>query len=504
MIKPLSHLARYCLAMLAASTLLSIPVSAQPIDQTELFATLKACDSRLFDVGYNTHDIKPFEELISDNFEFYHDKGGETMGKAAFLDSIRKGIFNLNYLARRELAPGSLAVHRLEKNGALYGAIQTGEHSFYATEPGKPEHVTGHASFTHLWLLEGGKWKLSRALSYDHEDAPAAAQAAPSFDDAAKVESWLKSKGIPALGLGVIRDGRLQEVRVYGELKQGVAAPLDTVFNVASITKTVTSAVTLKLASQGLWDIDEPLAHYWIDPDVKNDARAMQLTTRHVLNHQTGFPNWRWQGKTGKLAFDAAPGTRYGYSGEGFEYLRRALEAKFHQSLEQLATTQIFQPLGMRDTQFTWNGALYANRFAIPHDAKGNPLPITENTEPNAADLLKTTVGDYGRFMVSMMNADGITKALYEQMTAPTVKTKEHRYMGLGWQIYTDLPGDTIALSHGGSDPGVQTLAFLLPASKSGLIIFTNSDNGPSVFADLITAFLKEQGQAIVDIEMKQ
>lgn len=135
----------------------------------QLFGTLKAADSRLFDTGFNGHDIKPFEELIDDNIEFYHDKGGITLGKAAFLDSIRQGIFNISYHARRELVPGSLKVYPLEKNGVLYGAVQTGEHRFHALETGKPEYQTSQALFTHLWLLKEGRWKLARALSYDHE-----------------------------------------------------------------------------------------------------------------------------------------------------------------------------------------------------------------------------------------------------------------------------------------------------------------------------------------------
>jgi hypothetical protein len=172
MIKPILNIGRNYLTVLltlAALSLPSLPAHAQVSNNSELFATLKSCDARLFDVGYNMHDIKPFEELISDNFEFYHDKGGATVGKAAFLDSIRNGIFNLPYHARRELVPGSLVVYRMEKNGVLYGAIQMGEHRFFALEPGKPEYQTGHALFTHLWLLEDGQWKLSRILSYDHE-----------------------------------------------------------------------------------------------------------------------------------------------------------------------------------------------------------------------------------------------------------------------------------------------------------------------------------------------
>lgn len=360
-----------------------------------------------------------------------------------------------------------------------------------------PQPTRRKASHT-LTMLAAMAGALLFAFSARAQETPT------TFDNTQQVEAWLAAKHIPALGLGVIHHGQLQAIHVYGERRRGVPATVDTVFNVASVTKTVTSALVLKLSSQGLWDIDAPLAQYWTDPDVKDDPRAQLLTTRHVLNHQSGFPNWRWQNKGGKLAFEAAPGTRYGYSGEGFEYLRHALEAKFHQPLEQLAGTQIFQPLGMHDTHFTWNATRDAKRIALPHDAGGKVLAVTENSEANAADLLKTTVGDYGRFLVAILNADGISKELYTQMTAPAVQTRGQKYMGLGWELYTGLPGGETALSHGGSDPGVQTLVFLLPASREGLIIFTNSDNGTAVFADLIAAFLKDKGQAIIDIEMKK
>jgi len=156
-------------ALLATCLFIHTSATAQVADESNLNTVLAANDSRLFDIGFNGHDISPFEELIDDNFEFYHDKGGITLGKAAFLDSIKNGIFNLSYHARRELVPGTLKVYPLEKNGVLYGAIQMGEHRFYALEPGKPEYQTSHALFTHLWLLKDGKWKLARALSYDHE-----------------------------------------------------------------------------------------------------------------------------------------------------------------------------------------------------------------------------------------------------------------------------------------------------------------------------------------------
>jgi hypothetical protein len=138
---------------------------------TELFRTLAAKDSLLFNVGFNNCDTTQFEDLISENFEFYHDKAGVTHTKAEFMAGIRNVLYKLPYKARRELVQNSLEVHPLFNSGKLYGAVQTGTHRFYALEKDKPEYITSVAKFTHLWLLDStGNWKLARVLSYDHEE----------------------------------------------------------------------------------------------------------------------------------------------------------------------------------------------------------------------------------------------------------------------------------------------------------------------------------------------
>src|ERR1035437_5578499 len=148
--------------------LTSFSLYAQVDKSSELFKTLKAKDSLLFNVGFNTCDISQFENLVSDNFEFYHDKAGMTLSKAAFISGIKDGLCKLDYKPRRELVENSLQAFPLEKNGVLYGAIQMGMHRFYAIEKNKIEYLTDVAKFTHVWLLENGNWKLSRGLSYDH------------------------------------------------------------------------------------------------------------------------------------------------------------------------------------------------------------------------------------------------------------------------------------------------------------------------------------------------
>jgi hypothetical protein len=138
-----------------------------PVNQ-KLFTLLKEKDSLLFDRGYNHCDSIALEQLTSEDFEFYHDQGGITNGKQAFLESM-KGLCNLSYKPRRELVTGSLEAFPLYQNGELYGAVQTGEHRFYALEKDKPEYLTSTAKFTILWIKETEAWKMKRVLSYDHQ-----------------------------------------------------------------------------------------------------------------------------------------------------------------------------------------------------------------------------------------------------------------------------------------------------------------------------------------------
>ena len=311
----------------------------------------------------------------------------------------------------------------------------------------------------------------------------------------------MQERHIPVLGLAYIDGDKVALSKVYGELKTGIPAPANTIFNVASVTKTITTMVTLSLVNSGEWNLDEPIYHYWTDPDVAADPRSKKLTTRHILTHQTGFPNWRWMTPSKKLTFEFEPGLKFQYSGEGMEYLRRALENKFHRSLQQLADSLIFDPLHMSDTHFIWNDAML-NRFAVAHDSKGEPLQIVKNTDASAADQLKTTVADYTKFMLWVMNGAGLSQSLYRQMTSPLSKIKENKFIGLGWAVYTAIGGE-FGLSHSGIDPGVNTIVFILPKSKRALLIFTNSDNGPQLYTDLVEKFLNKQGDAIIATEMK-
>lgn len=310
------------------------------------------------------------------------------------------------------------------------------------------------------------------------------------------IPNWMAEYHVPCVGVGVIGNGKIKWIKNFGELQKGHPAPANTLFNIASQTKPVTAMLTLKLVEMGKWNLDEPLAHYWIDPDIAGDPYLMKLTTRFVLSHQTGFPNWRSDNGGTKLRFKFEPGTSSGYSGEGFEYLRRALESKFHKSLALLMDSLLFKPLGMKDTYY-WSENLDTTRFAMWHDGQGKRYTTSIQTSVSAADDLITTIADYcrlGNYAMQLANEGG---PVYAEMIKPQRRTKPGNASGLGWGLVDSLPGGIYALQHGGSDIGVRTMAVFLPGSKSGVVVMTNADNGEFICDRIIKRALPYGAQVL-------
>lgn len=126
----------------------------------------------LFWKAYNDCDVPNMGAFFTEDVEFYHDRGGTTLGVANLVGSVRDNLCSKPELrVRRASVEGTDRVFPLLNAGSVYGAIHSGEHLFYVLEEGKPERVDGRARFTHLWLLKDGAWKLARVLSYDHGPA---------------------------------------------------------------------------------------------------------------------------------------------------------------------------------------------------------------------------------------------------------------------------------------------------------------------------------------------
>lgn len=158
----------------APGALAAQSTSADASTSGPLYEELARQDSILFDAAFFSCDAAKVNAMLTDDVEFYHDRGGAAVGPQvrAQFESLtascprRQGV-------RRELVPGSLRVYPMDG----YGAVQTGTHRFVQA------NETGIAMFVHLWKREDGGWKVARVLSFDHRPDVPAAGSRPRPDD---------------------------------------------------------------------------------------------------------------------------------------------------------------------------------------------------------------------------------------------------------------------------------------------------------------------------------
>jgi CubicO group peptidase (beta-lactamase class C family) len=317
--------------------------------------------------------------------------------------------------------------------------------------------------------------------------APAEAQPGPPAGLGDMVGRVLAETRIPSLSVARIEQGRIAWTAAWGAQGQGVAATTETLYNVASLTKPISAETVLRAASAGRLALDEPMADYWIDPDIADDPRARRLTARLSLTHRTGFPNWRFQ--TGdRLVFQRDPGGAVGYSGEGFEYMARYAGRRTGTPFERLAEAYVLGPAGMTRTAYT-RRPWFEGRIATPANADGAWLEPAIRDDFRASDDLYTTPADYARFLIGVARGEGLTPALAAERNRIQVSTRESACTparaavcpdemgwGLGWDIA--VFGGRRVLWHTGADRGEFTFAYIIPETGEGAVAFTNSAVG--------------------------
>ncbi len=131
----------------------------------------------------------------------------------------------------------------------------------------------------------------------------------PASDDPALLDTavpeLLKKHRVAGAGIGIIRAGELTWTGYYGLQRPGVPVTRETMFNTASMAKTVTAETILRLVSKGAISLDEPIAAHYAHPELADDPRYRLLTPRLILSHQAGLLNWSYDYPDGKLAFIA-------------------------------------------------------------------------------------------------------------------------------------------------------------------------------------------------------
>jgi CubicO group peptidase (beta-lactamase class C family) len=314
------------------------------------------------------------------------------------------------------------------------------------------------------------------------------------------IKKYQEYYGIPGVSLALIKNGQVVYCKTYG-IKNTDTKELvneETLFEAGSVTKTMFTFAVMRLVEKGILDLDKPLYQYLPFEDVAHDERYKLITARLVLIHQTGFPNWANRNEKGQFDLMFTPGTKFGYSGEGFEYLKRVVEHITKKGIGVILEEELINPLNLKNIYFQKND--YLLKVAANGHIDNAPTNLRLIDSPKVAYGMYTEAKSFAPFILALSNRKGLKSETYNEMfKIQTIIPKNesekkngwdvNAYRGLGFELEKSPYG--LVIGHGGSTSTGFTCYFnLFQDLNMGYIIFTNSDTGGLLVQSPIMEFL--------------
>jgi len=328
---------------------------------------------------------------------------------------------------------------------------------------------------------------------------------------AAEMDEFLKAQmdslGIQGMSIAIINDAKIVYHRNLGVINVDTKEKVtdETLFDAGSMSKPVFAFLVMKMVEKGILDLDQPLYTYLPYSDIAYDNRYKLITARMVLCHTSGFVNWRFMNKDNKLELKFTPGTSFGYSGEGYEYLANVVAHLNNipkNGLQDLFEEEVAVPLGMQHAYYTWSENVEKHRATGHVDGKVAVAPwATSAKNPNfqAAFSLQTEAVSYANFVVAMMNEEGLNRTLFDEMLKvqvkfptillnPSAPKSDSSTWCLGMEKKASELGDEY--SHDNNNWNFTSAFMFNSQQKFGYAFFTNCNKGIE-FEKRLELFLK-------------
>jgi CubicO group peptidase (beta-lactamase class C family) len=313
-----------------------------------------------------------------------------------------------------------------------------------------------------------------------------------------QITERMEAGHIPGASVAVIDGGKVAWARGYGvtAAENGKPVNAETLFQAASISKHVAALIALHLVDEGKLSLDEDVnrkLRSWKVPE-NEFTRTEKVTLRRLLNHSAGltihgFPGYaagepvatlvevldgKKPANTEAVRVDIVPGTKWRYSGGGYEVAQQLILDVAGKPFAQLAREIIFNPLGMSRSTFEQPlPARLEDNAASAHLGSGATVKGRWHTYPEqAAAGLWTTPSDLARIVIELQTGGHVLKP----ETQRQMLTKVLGDYGLGLSLQ-DQNGQK-AFSHGGSNVGFQCMMVGLEERGKGVVVMTNSDRG--------------------------
>jgi CubicO group peptidase (beta-lactamase class C family) len=312
----------------------------------------------------------------------------------------------------------------------------------------------------------------------------------------------------PAVGFaaGVVGPGGLEFFCGHGVADIASNTPIteDTVFRIASITKTFTAVAIMQLWEQGLVDLDAPASEYLRAYRlVPAKASFAPPTVRQLLTHTSGIPEVAHPPRSlryvfgesvkagqplptladyyrGGLRLVAEPGTRFTYTDHNFATLGQITEDVTGQRLDGYLREHVFAPLGMTSTDLLRSDAVTA-RLATGYTlgSRGATAVTDREWVTAAASSIYSTPRDMARYLAALLGGGAgehgqvLKPATLAAMFEPQYQP-DPRVPGIGLAFSRFTLGGHPAVEHEGILPGFNSDIFLAPRDGVGVMAFTN------------------------------
>ncbi len=352
--------------------------------------------------------------------------------------------------------------------------------------------------------------------------AAAGARAERGFDELPGYESmrtrWIAGAaelGVPGFAVALVRDGEIAAIEGFG-VRNAAGDPVDpdTMFYIASCTKTYLAMGVCALVDDGRLALDTPVQEHVPEFDLADPRAAETVTLRDLLSHRRGLecgPAVMLDAYTGQITDERyfhwlakeTPHERVEYTNTHFTLAGRVIERVTGRSWRDALDTLVFEPAGL-DRTTGYASAMYDDvNCALPMEESGEGFAPTSvrktDATMHAAGGMGTTARDAARWLMLSMGggAVGGERVVSERM-AKEMLTYQSRFpetrgsiramegFGLGWQLGT-YRGTTPLAMHGGGYIGTAALLAFMPEKKIGLVVLANASPGGNALADVLS-----------------
>jgi CubicO group peptidase (beta-lactamase class C family) len=315
---------------------------------------------------------------------------------------------------------------------------------------------------------------------------------------------------IPSVSIAVAKDGNViwQEAFGWADKTEKRAATPETIYSLASLTKSLTATGIMLLAEKGEIDLDESIEKYISPLTLKSYAYdSKKVTVKHLLNHTSGLPTHfnyfyadeeasppSFEETLDRYGFTAhEPGTSFRYSNLGYGLLGFAISKISQMPFASFMEDKVFVPLGMNRT--TLNIESYTGKnVATRYDSEGNALPGMQCDTPGAGSAYSTS-RDMMRFALyllgnrltgseSILSRDSIKRMMSEHSESSKHSYLENAYCCPGFFSRQHKAGFREIWHEGGWD-GASSLLKIVPEENIAVVTLINAFN--SEYATEIT-----------------